>query len=317
VAIAPSVRMAPITTDSDLPMRRFLAAFAALAVLCATNAARAQGANSTVSFTYERSTLGPEKPESPDTKDSLGIQTFRFRAGSPIPLGRSTLLLTGLSYDLIDFPKSTSRGLPTSALHAPTLSLGIMQLLGAHLAISATINGGFASDFKDRISMDDVAFGASAGAIYKFSDTFSLGAGVSYSQQTRRFFPFPIIALNWQMGQRFRINGSIPALLNVEYRPASSITFGIRGAFEANVFHVSKQYGEDNTQFSYMTINVGPKATFNFSNTTHLDLYASASAMRRYEYFVDATSKRDGYLPSVITLGARLWFGSEGWRGEP
>jgi len=233
--------MAPITTDSDLPMRRFLAAFAALAILCATNAARAQGANSTVSFTYERSTLGPEKPESPDAKDSLGIQTFRFRAGSPIPLGRSTLLLTGLAYDLIDFPKSTSHGLPTSALHAPTLSLGIMQLFGAHVVISATINGGFASDFKDRISMDDVAFGASGAAIYKFSDTFSLGAGVSYSQQTRRFFPFPIIALNWQMGQRFRINGSIPALLNVEYRPASSITFGIRGAFEANVFHVSKQ----------------------------------------------------------------------------
>jgi len=294
------------------------AVLAVLAVVCETTPARAQAADSTVSLSYERSTFGLEKPKSSDTKDSIGIQTLRFRAGYPIMLGEQTILTPGVSYDLLDFPETTSRGLPTGPLHAATASLGITQILGKHVIVGGTVSAGLASDFEERVSIDDLAFNVSAMGMYRFSDTFSLGLGVSYSRQTRRFFPAPFIALNWEISERFRVRGAIPASLNVEFRAAPWLTLGIRGALDANVFHLSgRKYGEPDMQFSYMTVNVGPKATVNLSDTTHLDLYASASAMRRYEYFVDGNSTRDGYLPSVITLGARLWFGSGGWRSDP
>ncbi|WP_394829246.1 DUF6268 family outer membrane beta-barrel protein [Pendulispora albinea] len=293
------------------------AAFAALAVVCATKSARAQMADSTVSFTYERTTLGLEQPKSSDTKDSMGVQTFRFRAGYPIPLGPKTILSPGLSYDLVDFPKATSRGLPTDPLHAPTASLAMTQLIGDHVVVAGAVAAGLASDFQEKVSVDDLAFNVSLAAMYRFSSSFSLGMGVAYMRQTRMFFPAPIIAVNWEPSERFRIRGGAP-VLNVDYRATPWLTVGLRAAFEGNVFHLGGQKdGQKDVQFSYMTIQTGPKATINLSDSTHLDLYASATPMRRFEYFVDGTSKRDGYLPVVVGLGARLWFGSEGWRSNP
>ncbi len=270
-----------------------------------------------LSLSYERSTFGIEKPsKSQDTKDSLGIQTFRLRAGYPLMLGKTTILTPGVSYDLIDFPKATSHGLPTHSLHAPMVTLNVAQMLGQHWIISGGVSAGLASDFQERLSMEDVAFNVSAAVIYKFSDSFSLGLGGAYIKQIRQFFPGPVIALNWQPGESFRIRGAVPQSLNVEYRAAPWLTLGIRGGLDMNLFHVSNE-AERDAQLSYMTVNVGPKATLNLSDTSHVDLYATASAMRRFEYYVDGDSKRDGYLPSVITFGARLWFGSEGWRSNP
>ncbi|WP_394846772.1 DUF6268 family outer membrane beta-barrel protein [Pendulispora brunnea] len=296
--------------------RTTFAALAVCAVVCETNAASAQATGPTASVSYERSTIGLEKPQSRDTKDSIGIQTLRFRAAYPIPLGERTILVPGLSYDLLHFPETTSKGLPTDTLHAPMVNVSLIQLLGSRVMIGGEIRSGLSSDFQERISSDDLALTVAAMGTYKFADNFSLGAYLGYNRQSRTFFP--AVALNWDIRERFRIRGWIPASTHVEFRATPWLTVGIREALDFDVFHLSgRKYGEGGTQFSYMTINVGPQATVSFSDTTHLDIFASASVMRRYEWMVDGDSKRDGYLPSVITFGARLWFGSAGWRGEP
>ncbi|WP_394845038.1 DUF6268 family outer membrane beta-barrel protein [Pendulispora brunnea] len=299
-------------------LKTTFAVLAVFAVVCQTKTASAQAADSIFSVSYEGSAFGLEKPESRDTKDSLGIQTLRFRAGKPIPLGPRTMFIPGIAYDMIDIPKSTSKELPYGRLHAPAVSLGIMQMLGSRVMVGAMVNVGLASDFEERVSMDDLSLSASVVGMYRFSDSFQLGVGVSYFHQLRRVLPAPAIAMNWEISDRFRIRGALPSQLNVEYRAAPWLSLGIRGALDANAFHLSsRKYGEDNMQLSYMTVNVGPKATLNFSDNTHLDLYASATVLRRYEYFVDGDSKRDGLLPAVMTFGARLWFGSAGWRSDP
>ncbi|WP_394834589.1 DUF6268 family outer membrane beta-barrel protein [Pendulispora rubella] len=299
-------------------LKTSFAVLAVLAVICGTKSARAQAADSMFSVSYEGSAFGVKKPESRDTKDSLGIQTLRFRAGTPIPLGPKTMFIPGVAYDMLDIPESTSEKLPTGRLHAASVSVGLMQMLSNRIMVGGMVSAGLASDFEERASIDDLSLTASVMGMYKFSDSFSLGLGVSYFHQIRRVFPGPAIALNWELSDRFRIRGAVPASLNVEFRATPWLTLGIREAMDVNFFHLSgRKYGQQDMQLSYITVNVGPKATLNFSDSTHLDLYASVSALRRYEYFVDAHSQRDGTLPAVVTFGARLWFGSAGWRSDP
>jgi len=293
-------------------LQRGFSLLMALAAFLGTGGARAQVADSLASISYERY---PSVSSPRDATGQLGLQVFRFRAGYPFFLSKQTILIPGLAYELFDFRQSDGAGVNVGALHAPTASLTLAQKFTDRISLIGSVGAGFATDFQDRVSVDDLQFTLTAIGLYKFSDTFSLGAGISYTRQTGTLTPIPAVALNWQLGDRFRVRGFVPALLNIEYRATPWLTAGIRGTFEGNRYHLSeKSTGGDNVQLAYSTITVGPKVTFGLSDLLNVDVYASFAFNRRFEVFVDGDSTGSSYLAPVLFFGARLWVGPSGWR---
>ncbi|WP_394829245.1 DUF6268 family outer membrane beta-barrel protein [Pendulispora albinea] len=285
-----------------------------LAIFLVAGSARAQVGDSVASVSYERYPYAAA-PNNPSAQ--VGLQVFRVRAGYPIRFAKGTILIPGLAYELLDFQQRDGRGPHIGALHAPVASLTGIQMITPRLMILASVGAGLASDFDSRVSIDDLQFNVTGMGLYKFSDTFSLGAGVSYNRQTGTLSPVPAVALNWEITDRTRVRGFVPALLNVEYRASPWLTVGVRGTLEGNRFHLSgTKYGRDNLQLAYSTVTVGPKMTFRLADLLHLDVYASAAVWRRYEVFIDGDSVTDKYLSPVALFGARLWVGPSGWRGD-
>ncbi|HWL87249.1 MAG TPA: DUF6268 family outer membrane beta-barrel protein [Polyangiaceae bacterium] len=295
-------------------LKRSFTALAAIATFLGTGSARAQVADSLASISYERY---PSVSAPLSAPGDIGLQVFRFRAGYPIFLSKQTILIPGLAYELIDVQRHGGNGPDIGLLHAPTASLTLVQKITDRISVIGVVGGGFASDFQDRVSVDDLQVNLTAFGLYKFSDTLSLGAGVSYTRQTGTLTPLPAIALNWQPVDRFRVRGFVPALVNIEYRVTPWLTAGIRGTIEGNRYHISeKSTGLNNLQLAYSVITVGPKVTFRLADLLHLDVYAAGAFNRRFETFVDGNSTGSAYLAPVVFFGARLWVGPSGWRDD-
>ena len=273
-----------------------------------------QVADSLASVSYE---YLPKAEALHDPRSQISLGVLRFRAGLPIPLSKKTILIPGLSYELIDVHVHGT-GTPAIAdLHAPAANLTLVQMFGDRIMAIASVGAGFASDFRDRVSIDDVLLTATGIVGYKFSDDFTLGVGVGYDRRLGRFQPIPAVVLNWRITDRLRLRGFVPAAVNFEYRATPWLTTGLRGTLDGNTFHSGHQYGTDGLELAYSTLSVGPKLTFNLVGWTNLDVYAAAAVRRRYEIFVDGNSQNTTYLPPVVAFGARLWFGPSGWKSDP
>jgi len=295
-------------------VKRSFALLSALTAFLGAGSARAQLADSLASVSYERY---PSVSTPGSAPGDVGLQVFRFRAAYPIFLSKQTILIPGLAYELIDIQQHGGSGADIGLLHAPTASLTLVQKITDRISVIGSVGAGFASDFQDRISVDDLQVNLTAIALYKFSDTFSLGAGVSYTRQTGTLTPLPAIALNWQPTESFRVRGFVPALVNIEYRVTPWLTPGIRGTFEGNRYHISeKSTGLENLQLAYSVITVGPKVTFRLADLLHLDVYAAGAFNRRFETYVDGNSTGSAYLAPVVFFGARLWVGPSGWHND-
>ncbi|WP_394849860.1 DUF6268 family outer membrane beta-barrel protein [Pendulispora brunnea] len=273
-------------------------------------------ADSLASVSYEHY---PNVDSPRDSGSTIGLEVFRFRAGLPIPLTESkkTILLPGLSYELLGFHGEGANKPNIGTLHAPSASLGLLQVFGDRFIGMAMVGAGFASDFRDPVSADDLLFTVTGMFLYKFDKNFTLGAGVTYDRRSGNLLPLPAIGVNWQINNEFRIRGFIPARLDVEYRALPWLTVGLRGTFEGNRFHLSeKQYGASDLQLAYSIITVGPKVTFRLADMMHLDVYSSVAVMRRYEALRDGDSLGSAYLHPTVLSGIRLWFGPSGWRTD-
>jgi len=273
-------------------------------------------ADSLASVSYEHY---PNVDSPKDASSTIGLEVFRVRAALPIPLTESkkTILLPGLSYEMLGFHGTGDNRPNVGTLHAPSASLGLIQVFGDRFITMAIVGAGFATDFRDRISSDDLLFTVTGMFLYKFDKNFTLGAGISYDRRSGDLLPLPAIGVNWQITNDFRIRGFVPSMLNVEYRALPWLTVGLRGTFEGNRFHLSeKGYGISHLELAYSTITVGPKVTFRLTDMMHLDVYSSVAVMRRFEVFRNDDSLDSSYLNPTVFGGIRLWFGPAGWRTD-
>lgn len=256
-----------------------------------------------------------------DPRLQVSSTLFRVAASVPIVLGGGkTILLPGVSYDRYEFsgraPDTVGRPPQNSAfgvtLHAPMVSFTAVHSVSPKLSFIASVNEGFASDFRSRDSLEFLFVGRLIG-IYKLSDRLSIGAGVGYDRRTGQLTPIPLLPINWQFTRRWRVRGTFPAFLGVDFRASDRLTASLRGAFDGNRFYLSSDGPQKNLQLAISTISVGPRLTFDLHPFVHLDAYTAVPVYRRYEAFIDNQSVFDAGIRPVVTYGLRLWVGPSGW----
>ena len=239
----------------------------------------------------------------------------RFGVTAPIPVSKRVVLLPGATYEFLDFGSSGFEAPNLAVLHDVALNLGSAIAFTDRALAVVSVGGGFASE---GLSTEQFIVTASVLGTYRFSDAFTLGAGVGYDRQTGSVSPLPLISLNIRFGERWRIRGVVPTLLELEYHPRSWFTAGIAGALKGNRYHLDpEKYGGNDPELAYSVYSVGPKLTFSFTPYVHASLYGGLAVLRRFELFEDGKAFGSDSLEPGPILGFRLWLGPAGWGTGP
>lgn len=286
---------------------RWPALAAALSLVSLTSASRAQLVDSVAatSFEYYPSARNGDLP------GETQLNVARASAGLPIPLTDSTTLVAGVGYELIDVQPSASEAFQ---LHAPKASFGVMHDFSKRWSALAVGEIGMASDFKGSVGSDDLLLSLTGLATYTFNDSIKLGAGAVYDRRSGTLAPLPAVLVKWRPAERLRVRGFAPVWLNAEYRATRWLDVGVRSTFEGNRFHLDQEtLGIRDAELAYSNLTVGPKLTFNFTEWTHLDVYAAGAVYRRYELFQNDDSVARYRLSPVVAYGARFWIAPSDW----
>jgi len=280
---------------------------AALCLLTTSHFARAQLADSVVATTAEHYPAA----NSGDLPGKIAINVVRANAGLPIEVGKSTTLIAGAGYELIDAEPTQANSLQ---LHAIKAAFGVDQRIGKRVELVLLGEAGLASDFEDPVGSRDLLLSATGFATYSFTDSFKLGAGAIYDRRTGELKPLPAVLLKLKVGERFRIRGFAPVWLTAEYHLFDWLDVGARANLDGNRFHLGKETWQlDDAELAYSNLSVDPKLTFNFNDWLHLDVYAAAAVYRRFEVFQNEDSYLRTDLSPTIGYGARFWVAPSGW----
>ena len=280
---------------------------AAICVLTTSGFAQAQLADSVVATTAEHYPAA----KSGDLPGKIAINVLRASAGIPIEVGKTTTLIAGAGYELIDAEPTYANSLQ---LHSVKGVFGIDQRIDKRFELVLLGEAGLASDFRDPVGSRDLLLSATAFATYSFTDSFKLGAGAIYDRRTGELKPLPALLLKLKVGERFRVRGFAPVWLTAEYHLFDWLDVGARANLDGNRFHLGKETWQlDNAELAYSNFTVGPKLTFNFTDWLHLDVYAAGAVYRRFEVFQNDESYLRSDLSPTIGYGARFWIAPSGW----
>src|SRR6478752_2707759 len=276
-------------------------------LLTITSAAHAQVSDSLAHVGFEYF----PRSKNDATGQTLQLNVLRVGAGVPIPVAKRTTLVAGASYELLDIHLSDA---DSFQLHAPKATAGIIQGFSDHWGMMAFVDAGFASDFSDKVSSDDLLLSLTGIGTYKLNDAFTIGLGAVYDRRTGKLGPLPALLLSWRTSERTRIRGFVPAHVSAEYHATDWLDLGLRASFDGNRFHIGEsRFQTPNLELAYSNLDVGPKVTFSLNDWVHLDVYAAGAVYRRYELFHDDESYANYELSAVVSYGARFWIGPSQW----
>lgn len=289
-------------------MSKYVAAACCLAIaLSVSTTSHAQVVDSLASTSFEYYPAS----HNGDLPGEMQLNVFRASAGVPIPVAKRTQLLAGAAYELIDVRPSDAESFQ---LHAPKATVGVIHGFNETWGMMAFSDAGVASDFSDDLGSNDLLLSLTVIGTYAISDSIKLGAGAVYDRRTGQLAPLPALLLDWRLSERLRIRGFAPGYVKADYHALKWLDLGVRATFEGNRFHLGQdRSGMENLELAYSNLTVGPKLTFNFSDWTHLDVYAAGAVYRRYELFQNDESFAKYELSPTVATGMRFWIAPSEW----
>jgi hypothetical protein len=144
------------------------------------------------------------------------------------------------------------------------------------------------------------------------SDSFSIGAGISYDQRKGAPTPLPAAKIHWRFAENMRLRGFLPSWLDLELRANRWVTGGFRSALNSKRYQLGNA-GYGGLQVDYLTVTAGPKLTLSAGEWVHLDLYTSAALYRRYDLYHGQDAAGGVSLAPAVAFGVRLWIGPSLW----
>ncbi len=111
-------------------------------------------------------------------------------------------------------------------LHGFLFRTGLYQKFSRGRGIQILIAPRLMSDLKN-IDGNSFQFGGMVMYEKKFSDNLTMGFGAMYNQELFGPYLVPVINLNWQLSDRWSINGLLPVYAKINYKVCERFTAGI------------------------------------------------------------------------------------------
>jgi hypothetical protein len=247
------------------------------------------------------------------------FQSARASLALPTPLGKESLLITGLRYQLLDVGQyqASDSTEPVAALHSLVLSLGMLTPLGSDVSLFTQVGGGLAGDLSGDVVSDDWVVSAQALGLWTIGGGFTLGAGVGYDRRTGEVTPLPLVALNWEPRPDLLVRGVLPQFFAVRYRAGEPVTLAFDATLDGERYHLNEEgVNLANVEVAHSVIKVGPSVTLHWTRWLHTRFTGGAVLSRRFEMYVDDISQGDLDVDRSPFAGIELWLGPSGWSSD-
>jgi hypothetical protein len=218
----------------------------------------------------------------------MRISTLKFKMSYPVALSERTFLMHELSYDRLNgnYKNWTSAlGEKIELAHAVKYNLMLRHILSNKWYLVAFLTPGLASDFKAKLSTDDLSIEAALVFVRQFSQKFALGFGAAYSRQFGEPFPLPVLALEWNNGSNLRINAIVPSSFDLWYMLSPSVELGLVLHTDGNMYHGDEDiYGGSKPRMRYSVITIGPSVNVRFTDWLKMNVNGGYTLLRRFEF---------------------------------
>ncbi|APR82507.1 Hypothetical protein A7982_07856 [Minicystis rosea] len=252
-------------------------------------------------------------------REQIATSALRVNAGVPLFLSKQALLIPSVAYEYFEARLRDSSDARSIVAHAPSASLMSIVFLGKRFQVMMRTTLGMASDFKKSLSWNDVAASGLAMVSYRFSDSFTLGAGVLYDRRSGSPQPAPLLYINWQFADQWRLRGPVPASLALQYRVRPWLWSSVGATFVGNRFNIDADtYGRPKLYVAYSNVSVGPSLVLSAGEYLHLELYGALPVYRRFDTYLEHDKLDSVTLSPSLSYGIRFWIGPSFWqkRGE-
>jgi len=234
----------------------------------------------------------------------IRVATLKLKASYPMFLSQETFLNHELLYDRFDMDyKNWNKfegGNEIPHGHSIKYNLVIMNKFSDKWSLLAVLTPGLASDFRSKLSKDDLTIEAAVVFIHQLSKRFSLGGGLAYSRQFGKPYPLPVLALDWNNGTNLKAEAIIPASIEFWYLISSNVELGLVFTGDGNEYHgAPARYGGTNPKMSYSVLNFGPSLSYRLSKIFSLSIDGGYTFLRRFEF----TNEMSGnYIKQTLDL---------------
>ena len=260
-------------------MSSFLyAAHRVLVLLLLPVAGWAQGYVEGASLSSEVLPLTSEGPN-----QTADFRAYITRASVVVPrflrADKSQALLLGFNAEAVSFAGNRP-GFDAPRLFAVTPVLGYTRQLTPALRLTGLFIPTLGSDYR-RLKGEDVQFGGIVRGAYRMTELLSLRATLGFRQTF--YGPVYIVlgGLDWQVADRVRIFGDVPANLTVSYAAGAKLNAGLDVAANFG----SYRFGANNDYVRYRTFIAGLFAEYYVQPRVALRATAGYSLVRDLEVY--------------------------------
>ena len=180
-------------------------------------------------------------PAELESRPPAKAQVASYEAGLnvPVPLGRRTFLIPGLTYhfDSVSYSNTPPAFTELRAFHSLELPLLLVQLLPNDWALSFRVAPALAGDFR---GSDAGLFHLSAMALAtrSFSKRLALGGGPLVTYAFGSLLVLPAVSAEWKPLDEVQILAFVPALVSAKYTLSRRVEFGVRADITGNSYSV-------------------------------------------------------------------------------
>jgi hypothetical protein len=218
----------------------------------------------------------------------LQMQTWSFGTAYPLSFwDGGTVVINRLEYKRIGFHYKDWENWgnleePANA-NLVTYSLFMQQYLTDRWRLIMIIEAGVASDFSGDLALGDFNLSTVAIVMRTFGDkrNFTLGGGIAPSP-----IPWGFLYVDWYIGQKLNIEGSLPYELTVSYSPIPLLDLSLHANLDDFGFHGDPDRFEfKDPVMTYSFATVGSTIQLNFTDWLHLTVEGGYSFVRNFSLF--------------------------------
>lgn len=198
----------------------------------------------------------------------------------------STTFVLGLSYRGTVPLSEGARSAVVDSFHELGPRLTIVQELGSW-SLVGQVGVDLATNFVD-VDGDHVRGNGGGLVNYRFSDRFTLGAGVLATYAFGQLLPVPILRVDWQVSSHVALRAVLPGSLRLGWKPLDFIVVGVKGGLNGNRYVTRSDLVSAARQLAYSEANLTAYVDVNLFKPLWLSVYGGSTVFRRFELFDEA-----------------------------
>lgn len=218
---------------------------------------------------------------------------------------KSQALLLGAGGEVLSFTGSRP-GFDVKHLYAVAPVLGYTRQVTQRLRLTGIFIPTLSSDFQ-QVAGKDVQYGGLVRAAYRVQPTLTLRAALGYRQTFYGPTYLVLGGLDWQVSERVRIFGDVPASLTVAYAPTPRVNAGLDmvGNYATYRLSLADEYVRNRTFLVglfgeyYVRPKLALRAKVGYSLIRNLDIYRQSDRATGVLDFVSVGGSPTPISPAV------------------